>query len=210
MEKNSNDLLGLGIFILIIGLLLACYSFSTYSEVKNLTNKIDFEELDNNNQMPTTEKYYKYLSIADFLNQKLTKNKDILIKNASCTYIDYAYHNAVELYKLTYRKMDSDDAKKSVAAGNIRSLSSMLDYYNTCKQTPDYKSKLEKLLEDIQKANLNSSDTSYQMEKFLDGYQYQPKTLPQDENSLPQSNQPELEPIPGEETIINPQFEQKQ
>lgn len=210
MEKNSNDLLVLGISILIIGLLLACYSFSSYSEIKTLTNKIDFEELDNNTQLPSSEKYYKYLSIADFLNQKLTKNKNILIKNASCTYVDYAYHNAIELYNLTYKKMETDDTKKSVAAGNIRALYNMLDNYNTCKQTADYKSKLGKLIEEIQSSNLNSSDSDYRMEKFLNGYEYQPKPQQPEEVEQPQNNLPELEPIPDSEKIEHPQIEPKQ
>ena len=61
------------------------------------------------------------------------KNKDIPIKNSSCIYLDYARHNAIELYKLTNRKLDMDDAKKSVSAGNIRNLYNTLEYYNTCK-----------------------------------------------------------------------------
>lgn len=207
MEKNSNDLLLLGISILIIGLLLASYSFSSYSEVKTLTSKIDFEELDNNNQLPTSEKYYKYLSYADFLNQKLTKNKNILIKNTSCNYIDYAYHNAIGLYNLTYKKMPTDDTKRSVAAGNVRTLYTMLDNYNTCKQTSEYKSKLEKLLEDIQNSNLNNINIDIRREKPLNNYEYQQKPEPSEETypSLPQ-----LDPIPQEDIIESPQFEKKQ
>jgi len=167
--NNTNDMLILGIIILVAGIFVASYSFSTYSEIKSLGTKIDFEELDNNNEMPTSDKYYKYLSYADFLNQKLEKNKSILIKNASCVYLDYAQHNAKFLYLLT-QKLDSDESKRSVAAGNIRSLYNMLDNYKTCNQSAGYKTELQKIIDEIQNNNLNPPDTDYRMEKFLNGY----------------------------------------
>lgn len=171
MDNNTNnDMLVLGVSILIIGLLLGTYSFATYKETKTLGQKIDFELIDDNNELTSEEKYYKYLSIADFLNQKLNKNKDILIKNSSCVYLDYAHHNAIELYKLTNRKFDMDDAKKSVAAGNVRGLYNMLDYYNTCKQTETYKNELKNILDDIQKIETNRNDSDMRMNEFLNGY----------------------------------------
>lgn len=171
MDNNTNnDMLVLGISILITGLLLGTYSFATYKESKTLEQKIDFELIDDNNELTSEEKYYKYLSIADFLNQKLNKNKDILIKNSSCVYLDYAHHNAIELYKLTNRKFDMDDAKKSVAAGNIRGLYNTLDYYNTCKQTENYKTELKNILDEIQKTENQKNDSDMRMNEFLNGY----------------------------------------
>ena len=74
MDNNTNnDMLLLGVSILIIGIMLGTYSFATYQETKNLEQKIDFEIIDDNNELTSEEKYYKYLSIADFLNQKLDK-----------------------------------------------------------------------------------------------------------------------------------------
>lgn len=171
MEKNSNnDLLMLGISILITGILLGTYSFATYNEVKDLEKKIDLELIDDNNELTVDEKYYKYLSIADFLNQKLNKNKDILMKNSSCIYLDYARHNAIELYKLTNKKFDSEDSKKSVSAGNLRALYNMLGYYNTCKQTENYKIELKNILDDIEKAETSKNSSEQRLNEFLNGY----------------------------------------
>lgn len=167
MNKNLNNLLLLGISFLIMGLLLLTYSISTYNEIKSLSVKIDFDELDNNNQMATSDKYFKYLSYADFLNGKLKKNKDLLIKNSSCVYLDYAEHNAMSLYKLSYNGLQTDESRKSVAAGNVRSLYNMLDNYGTCKQTPDYKSELKNVLDDIQKSETLYSESSDRMNSFV-------------------------------------------
>ena len=208
MEKNSNDLLFLGVSILIIGLILASYSYSYYSEMNKLSTQIDFEEIANNNQISTTEKYYKYLSTADFLNQKLTKNQNILIKNMSCSYLDYAYHNSVELYNLTYKKMSPEDSKRSVTAGNIRSLYTMLDNYKTCKNTQEYKTKLGNILTEIERANLNSYDNTYRLEKLMN----EQKLQRQEEisNEEDKNTAPELEPIPENEQIMPPIDEPKQ
>lgn len=169
-NNTNNDMLILGASILIIGLMLGTYSFATYKETKTLEQKIDFELIDDNNELSSEEKYYKYLSIADFLNQKLNKNKDILIKNSSCVYLDFARHNAIELYKLTNRKFDMDDAKKSVAAGNIRGLYNILEYYNTCKQTETYKTELKNILDDIQNNENHKNNSEQRMNDFLNGY----------------------------------------
>ena len=74
-NKTNNELIMLGTGILIIGLVLGSYSLSTYIETKELSSKIDFELIDDNNELSSIEKYYKYISIADFLNQKQKKNK---------------------------------------------------------------------------------------------------------------------------------------
>jgi len=170
MNKNTNNLLFLGITILVIGLFLLSYSISSYKEVKDLSNKVDFDELENNTQMSGSEKYFKYLSIADYLNQHLNKNKNLAIKNTSCVYLDYAQHNAILLYKLTYSGLQTEESRKSVAAGNIRSLFSMLDNYATCKQAPAYKAELKNLLEDIQKSDVLYSNREERMQSFMNGY----------------------------------------
>jgi len=153
MNKNLNDWLAFGIFLLIIGLILLVYSVCTYVEVKSLGEKVDFELIDDNADLSYSDKYYRYLSIADFLNQKLDKNKGLPIKNTSCIYLDYAQHNAIELYELTNKNATPDTSKQNTAAGNIRSLYSRLDNYNTCKKTPLYKSELQKLITEIEKKN---------------------------------------------------------
>ena len=99
-SNNTNNLLFLGISILVIGLFLLSYSVTTYKEVESLANKIDFEELDNNNQMSSSDKYFKYLSISDYLNQILNKNKNLLMKNSACIYLDYAQHNAISFIQI--------------------------------------------------------------------------------------------------------------
>ncbi len=170
MNKTANDLLMLGITFLIMGLLLMSYSLSTYKEVKVLGEKIDFEELDNNVQMSMSDKYFKYLSNSDFLNQKLNKNKNLWIKNASCVYLDYAQHNAISLYRLTYSGLQTEESRKSVAAGNVRALYNMLDNYKTCQQASSYKTELKNILDDIQKSDILYSHREDRMESFLNGY----------------------------------------
>ena len=190
-NKTNNELMMLGTGILILGLALGSYSLSTYIETKELASKIDFELIDDNNELSSTEKYYKYISIADFLNQKLSKNKNLAIKTTSCVYLDYAQHNAIELYRLTNRKLDMDDTKKSVAAGNVRSLYNMLDNYTTCKKSLLYKSELQKILTDIQHEE-KAADNEDRMNRFLNGdNDHQNIELEQQM----QSNAPELEPI---------------
>lgn len=170
MDKNTNQWLMLGVTILIMGLLLLSYSVSTYNESKNLAQKIDFEEIDNNNQMSTSDKYYKYLSNADYLNENLKKNKNILIKNSSCIYLDYAQHNAISLYRLAYNGFQTEESRKSVAAGNVRALYNMLDNYKTCNQTQKYKEELKDILDDIQKSDELYSSREERMRSFMDGY----------------------------------------
>ena len=88
MEKSYNNWLALGVSILIMGIMLMTYSLTTYKQTKTLADKIDFQEVDNNTQMSTSDKYFKYLSYADYLNDELKKNKDLLIKNSTCNYVD--------------------------------------------------------------------------------------------------------------------------
>ncbi|MBR6722741.1 hypothetical protein IKL64_04740 [bacterium] len=195
-NNTNNELIMLGSGILILGLVLGSYSFSTYLEVKELSQKIDFELIDDNNELSSSEKYYKYITIADFLNQKLNKNKNLAIKNSSCVYLDYAHHNAIELYRLTNRKLDMDDTKKSVAAGNVRGLYNMIDNYGTCKKAAQYKSELQNILTDIQKEE-KAADNEERMNRFLNGYKE--RKAREIEMQL-QANSPELEQI--DEPII--------
>ncbi len=210
-RSNNNDLLMLGIMFLVIGGALGVYSISSYVELKNLGDKVDFELIDDNNQMSSTDKYYKYLSIADFLNQKLNQNKNIPIKNASCVYLDYAQHNAIELYRLTSRRMELDDSKKSVAAGNVRGLVNMLDNYKTCNKTQTYKTELNNILDEIQKSENLNSNQDMRMNQFMDGYSRNVQTIPtdsqpqtiQDTQNIQTNVQPQTidseEPIPPQE-----------
>lgn len=167
MDKDTNGLLYSGVLILLIGLLLLSYSISTYSEVKNLAQKIDFIEVDNNNQMSTSDKYYKYLSYSDYLSEKLKKNKNILVKNTSCVYLDYAQHNAVALYRLTYNGLQPDESRQSVSAGIVRGLYNMLDNYKTCKQSTNYKAELKEILDDIQRFDEIQAQKEDRMNAFM-------------------------------------------
>ena len=180
-SNNTNNLLFLGISILVIGLFLLSYSITTYKEVQSLANKIDFEELDNNNQMSSSDKYFKYLSISDYLNQILNKNKNLLMKNSACVYLDYAQHNAISLYKLTYSGVQTEETRKSVAAGNIRNLYTMLDNYKTCKQTENYKTELKNILYDIQKTDNLYSEREQRMESFMKDYNAKKEEQPSPE-----------------------------
>lgn len=198
-HSNNNELLTLGILFLVLGGALGAYSISSYMELKSLGDKVDFELIDDNNQMSSSDKYYKYLSIADFLNQKLNQNKNIPIKNASCVYLDYAQHNAIELYRLTSRRMELDDSKKNVAAGNVRSLSNMLDNYKTCNKTQSYKTELNNILDEIQKSEELNNDREMRMNKFMNSYpQENQASIPTDENQTPVVDSEE--PIQSQQT----------
>ena len=210
-RSNNNDLLMLGIMFLVIGGALGVYSISSYLELKNLGDKIDFELIDDNNQMSSTDKYYKYLSFADFLNQKLNKNKNIPIKYASCVYLDYAQHNAIELYRLTSRRMELDESKRSVAAGNVRGLVTMLDNYKTCNKTQSYKTELNNILDEIQKSENLPTDSNIRINRTIDGYSRDVQTIPyetqpqamQDTQNIQTNDQSQAidseEPIPTQE-----------
>ena len=166
-KKSYNGLLTVGIISIIAGLALLVYCITSYSEIKLVTDKIDFDELDNNIHISTSDKYYKHLSIWDTLNQKLEKNKNLPVKNMSCAYLDYAQHNIKSMYKLIYKSASEDSSRRSVVEGNIKSLSDMYDHYKTCRKTALYKDELDKMLEEIE----NSDDIFYQgrMETFLNG-----------------------------------------
>jgi len=166
-KKSYNGLLTLGIVSIIAGLALLIYCITSYSEIKLVTDKIDFDELDNNIHISTSDKYYKHLSIWDTLNQKLEKNKNLPVKNMSCAYLDYAQHNIKSLYKLIYKSANEDSSRRAVVEGNIKSLSDMYDNYKSCRKTALYKDELDKMLDEIE----NSDDIFYQgkMETFING-----------------------------------------
>ena len=94
----------------------------------------------------------------------------MLFKNSTCVYLDYAEHNAVSLYELTYNGVQTDDSRKDVAAGNIRSLLKILDSYRTCKQFSTYKDELKHILDDIEKSDSLYSNTEERMNNFMNGY----------------------------------------
>lgn len=168
-EISSNELLMLGVGILIIGIILASYSFSTYVEMKQLDSQFDFETLEKNTQMSSSDKYYKYLEYSDILNQKLKANKNIPFKNVSCVYLDYAQHNATSLYDLTDKKMNLDFDKRSVGLSNIRSLYKMLDNYKSCSNASLYKKELENIMEGAANSEKEKLRADERMNEFLYG-----------------------------------------
>lgn len=167
MNKSVNRLLILGIVTIICGISLFIYSLTSFAEIKGLENKINFDELDNNNQMPTAEKYYKHLSIADLLNQKLNENKNLIIKNTACAYLDYAHHNTVSLYKLIYNGDRSDISRREIVELNVRNLYNLLGNYANCKNAAEYKQGLGQILNDIQKSNDLYQSSGTALDSFL-------------------------------------------
>lgn len=168
MNKN-NKLLALGIFVILCGVSLLVYSITTFAESRQLYERIDFDSLDNNNQISTSDKYIKYLSIADYLNQELNKRKNLPIKNASCMYVDYAQHNATSMYKLIFTGIRDDGERRTAVEDSIKSLDSMLDFYKSCKKTSQYKAELKTLLEEIEKAQDLYVSADIKMDTFLNG-----------------------------------------
>ena len=167
--KKNNDILFLGVFLLLIGLLLTIYSISTYSEIKNLKTKIDFELIDDNERLSYEDKYAQYISISEFLNKKLDKNKNLPIKTTSCSYLNYAKHNAIELYKLTNKRQNNQNHKNSTAA-NIRSLRNRLKDYNTCPNATEYANELDAIILEIENKEKTTEFDQQRMLKFIDGY----------------------------------------
>ncbi len=202
MSKNilmNNEMLMLGAGILIIGVTLISYSFSTYTEMQKLSEIIDFETVDKNNQISTSEKYYKYMEYADFLNMKLKKNSRIPLKRVACVYLDYAQHNAVEMYYLTKDKMPYDNLKTKKATDNIQDLYNTLNSYKSCKQSSEYKVILEGLLDDAIKSEKQRIEADERLDEFIYG---DSKSIPQTEESpIPA---PEIEPSIEQNTINNP------
>ncbi len=195
IDKSNNELFILGTGILILGLVLGSYSFTSYMEIKDLESKINFELIDENNYLSASEKYYRYVEISDYLNQKLNKNKNLPIKNSTCIYLDYAQHNAIELFRLTNKKLDTDENKKIIASSNIRSLFNKIDDYGTCKNAPIYKSELHKLLTEIEQ-DQKAQENEERMARFLNGYNYKKEN----KNTITEEL-PKLDPIPKEEVI---------
>ncbi len=186
-DKNAaiNETLMLGVGILIIGLILAVYSISTYIEVKNLSEKVDLDLIDSNAKLTAADKYYEYLSISEFLMKKLNQNKNIPLKNTSCVYLNYAHENAILMYNLADRKLEFDTSKKSDAAANIRALHKMYDNYKGCRQTAGLKDELGKYLSEIENGNNNNSDSEERMNNFLNGYR---EKKPAEENAFYEQN----------------------
>lgn len=169
MIKSVNRMLVCGIILIVAGISLFIYSIMTYSEVRGLYNKIDFDDLDNNKQVSTSDKYYKHLSISEFLNAKLNQNKNLPIKNVSCVYLDYAQHNATSLYKLIYNGDRSDTSRRGVVEGNIKNLYDMLGFYASCKQSMEYKIELNNILDNIKKSNELYEGSDVTFDSFLNG-----------------------------------------
>ena len=195
---TNNEMFVFGVGILIIGAVLTSYSFSTYVEMQKLYEHIDFETVDKNNQISTSEKYYKYMEYADFLNAKLKKNRKIPLKHFACVYLDYAQHNAVEMYYLTKDKMPFDKTKTDSSIGNIKDLYNMLDSYKNCKQSAEYKTTLEELLQDARDTEKARIEADERLDEFLYGGD---DKLPQiqEEPDVEQEN-PTLNTVPAEQS----------
>jgi hypothetical protein len=191
MNKNYNNLLFLGLFIVVVGIFLFIYSFSSYMEVKNLSEKIDFDDLDNNNYVSTNDRYYKHLSIGEFLNAKLEKNKKLPVKHTACVYLDYAQHNVLSEYKLIFNSSDLEDPRKDVVEANIKSLNEMLNNYASCKNAATYKDELKMTLEKIEKSVDLYESAQQRMDNFLNGGGEIERV-----EGIPEYN--ELEPAPQE------------
>ncbi len=173
MNKSYNRLLIGGIIVIILGIALFCYSIKSYAQIRYLENHIDFDELDNNNRISTSDKYYKYLSIQDFLNQNLNKNKNLPLKNSSCIYLDYAQHNLLSLHKLIFKMANEDNSRKSVVEGNIRTYLILLDDYKTCRKYSQYKSEFNDILDKMSK--IDDLEKENRMNKFLNSERVIPK-----------------------------------
>ncbi|MBE7713102.1 MAG: hypothetical protein E7Z87_05100 [Cyanobacteria bacterium SIG26] len=176
MVKKHNDILYLGVFIFVVGIILSVYSIFSYTELRSLEKKIDFELIDDNANLSYEDKYAQYLSIAEFLNKKIDKNKNLPIKTSSCSYVDYAKHNAVELYNLTTRRMKQNVAHTNVATTNVRTLYNSLNDYNTCSNVKEYKDDLQLILTDVEKNEKTQTYSDERMQKFINGY-YDKKTI---------------------------------
>jgi len=204
--SKYNDWFKLGVFFIIIGLALSIYSINSYNDISSLKKQVDFDLIDDNIEMSNTEKYYRYLSIADFLNQKLDKNKNLPIKNSSCIYLDYAEHNALEMYFLTKKFTNNDPSKSDAAAGNIRNLHNKIANYNTCKNAALYKQELEKIITEIETAEKSKTSNSEITDKVLREYrerqllENQPQVNPQEQFTTEQEQ--------NQENLVTPTIEQ--
>ena len=168
MNKNYNNMLILGLFIIVCGVFLLVYSFSSHMEVRNLSTKIDFDSLENS-RMSTSDKYYKYLFYAETLENKLKKNSSLPLKNTSCVYLDYAQHNVISMYKLIFNSADFEDERKSIIEEKIKNLDEILDKYMTCKQTAKYKTELANIQKEIAHSEEEYEDSQLRMERFMYG-----------------------------------------
>ena len=66
--------------------------------------------------------------------------------------------------------MELDESKRSVAAGNVRGLVSMLDNYKACNKTQSYKTELNNILDEIQKSENLPTDSNIRINRTNDGY----------------------------------------
>jgi len=178
MNKNYNNLLIWGVCAIIFGIILLCYSIKSYSEIKYLNTKIDFDELDHNNQISTSDKYYKHLSIGDYLTQKLEKNKNLPIKNTSCAYLDYQQHNLMSLYRLIYKTANDDQSRRAVVEGNLRSYLLLMDNYKTCRKYNQYKAEIQSKLDEIERTD------NLMLENRMDAFLNSNRIIPADEDYI--------------------------
>lgn len=200
---TNNELLSLGVGIFIVGIILTNYSFSVAGEMNQLRDKFDYEMIDNNNQISSSEKYYTYLEYGDFLTQKLKKNQNLPIKNSSCIYLDYAKHNAIQLNKLVTNKFSADEDKQGTNMGNIRALYNMLDNYKNCSQASEYKELLGSILEGNSGSEKQRIQTEEKINEFL--YDNKPQIQKSTDPEIPNAEESE-ETQSEQQTIQEPNF----
>lgn len=168
MSKNAK-LLILGILILITGVVLFIYSLYSLYIVQSLDNKYDFNQIDNNNTISNSEKYFKHLSISDELYKNIYDNRNLPIKNASCAYMDFAQVNNISLYKLTFNGMQTEESRKTTVERIIRKYYEIAGYYQQCKNTPLYKEELKKLIDDIERQDDIYEQQARKVDDFMTG-----------------------------------------
>ena len=113
-------------------------------------------------------------------------------------YIDYAQHNANSMYKLIFTGIRDDGERRTAVEDSIKSLDSMLDFYQSCKKTSQYKAELKTLLEEIDKAQDLYVSADIKMDTFLNGSGLiEP---PAEEQPQAQTQQPETNNTMTDET----------
>ena len=204
MNKNYNNMLALGLFIVVCGIFMLVYSFSSHMEVKNLSNKIDFDSLENNNRMSTSDKYYKYLFYAETLESKLKKNSNLPFKNTSCVYLDYAQHNIVSMYKLIFNAADFEDERKGVTEEKIKNLEEILGKYTTCRQAAQYKTELENIQKEIAYSEEQYEESQQRIDDLMYEENYPEAEYGEDSEIQPASNSEQKEPLQENTKPVEP------
>jgi hypothetical protein len=102
------------------------------------------------------------------------------------------------MYKLIFTGIRDDGERRTAVEDSIKSLDSMLDFYQSCKKTSQYKAELKTLLEEIDKAQDLYVSADIKMDTFLNGSGLiEP---PAEEQPQAQTQQPETNNTMTDET----------